>query len=117
MAAAPCRLSFGGNPPYGSEKRAPTTIQWILHRNDTGAPLVLPDDAGEITVRADGRFDGAALAIELSHDGMAFASAAAPIWSPGQQRLTVRPKMLRPAVVGGGEFTAVVVTLTAQLVA
>jgi hypothetical protein len=58
------------------------------------------------------RFDGAALVIEISHD--VFMPAAAPIRAPGQQRLAVRPKMLRPAVAGGGEFTAVVVTLTSQ---
>jgi hypothetical protein len=67
----------------------------LKERNDTGAPLVLPDDVGEITVCADGRFDDAALAIELTHEGLAFAPAAASIRSPGQQRLTVRSKLLR----------------------
>jgi hypothetical protein len=51
-------------------------------RND--APLAamgtmrLPEDAGEVTMRADGRFDGAVLAIEVSNDGVMFAPAAAP---------------------------------------
>ena len=103
-----CRLSFGSNP------QAPAKFQWTLYRNDTGAPLVLPSDAGELLVQVDGRFDGAALMIELSHDGVEFAPAAAAVRSPRAQRLVVRPKILRPAVAGGGEFTTVVVTLTAQ---
>jgi hypothetical protein len=103
-----CRLSFGSTP------QSPAKFQWTLCRNDTGAPLVLPSDAGELLVQVDGRFDGAALTIELSHDGIEFVPAAASVRSPRAQRLAVRPKILRPAVAGGGEFTTVVVTLTAQ---
>jgi hypothetical protein len=57
----------------------PTRLTWISHRNDTGAHLVLPDDVGDISTRADGRFDGAVLTIEHSHDGAMFAPVAAPI--------------------------------------
>jgi hypothetical protein len=38
---------------------------------------VLPSDAGELLVQIDGRFDGAALMIELSHDGVGCPAAAA----------------------------------------
>jgi hypothetical protein len=103
-----CQLSLGSSP------QAPAKFQWALCRNDTGAPLVLPSDAGELLVQVDGRFDGAALLMELSHDGLQFAPAAAPVTSPRAQRLPVRPKVLRPAVTGGGQFTTVVVKLTAR---
>jgi hypothetical protein len=105
-----CRLSFGSN------SQAPSKFQWTLCRNDIGAPLVLPSDAGELLVQVDGRFDGAALMIELSHDGVEFAPAATAVREPRAQRLAVRPKILRPAVVGGGQFTTVLVTLTAHRV-
>lgn len=108
MPVQPCRLSFGGNP------QVPTKLTWILRANSTGVPLVLPDEDCTIDLRADGRFDSAALVIEMSHDGVTFAPASAPMRAPGQQRLTVRPKMLRPVVTGAGECTAVVVTLVAQ---
>jgi hypothetical protein len=75
---------------------------------------VLPNDIGDLLVQVDGRFDGAALAIELSQDGVEFAPAAAAVRSPRALRLAVRPKIIRPVVAGGGEFTSVVVTLTAQ---
>jgi hypothetical protein len=114
MTVQPCRLSSGGRPPYGSEKRAPTTIQWILHRDDTGAPLVLPDDNSTIDVNVSGEFAGAHLAIELSHDGVAYDAVASPIQSPRTQRINAAVKMLRPVVRGGGELTTIIVTLTAS---
>lgn len=52
MPVQPCRLSFGTSD-------VPTRLTWILHANSTGAPLFLPDEPCEITLRADGRFDGA----------------------------------------------------------
>src|SRR5262245_24685036 len=107
MPLQPVRLSFGTS-------RTPTKLTWILYANSAGAPLVLPDEPCEITVRADGRFDGAALAIEITYDGVTYATAAAPMRAPGQQRLTVQPKALRPVVSGAGECTAVVVSLEAR---
>lgn len=104
----PCRLTFGGNP------KSLARLTWILRRNDVGAALVLPDDACDITMRADGRFDGAGLAVEITYDGTAYAPAASPMREPGRQRLTVRPKALRPVLSGGGECTTVIVTLTAE---
>jgi hypothetical protein len=84
---------------------------WILHKNATGAAVSV-DGAGAIDVNVSGEFAGGALVLEGSFDGANHNAIAAPIRSPGQQRINTSVKHLRPAVAGGADFTCIVVTLT-----
>jgi hypothetical protein len=74
----------------------------------------LPQDHATLELKATGDFDGAALVLQGSSDGVSFSPLCAPMRSPRIERISVHPAYIRPVVEGGGPDVLIVVSLVAR---